>query len=93
MAVLSTISAIVGVALGLRFKLLILVPAIGFVAAIIGAGGVASGESPWHLALAIAAAAISVQVGYLGGTLVRHVFDATRTKPNSRAPERKSPAA
>ena len=92
MAVLSTISAIVGVALGLRFKLLILVPAIGLVAAIIGAGGVGSGESPWHLALAIAAAAISIQVGYLGGAMVRHMSGAIRTKLNSRAREGQSPA-
>jgi hypothetical protein len=90
MAVLSTISFVVGVVLGLKFKVLILVPAIGFAAAIISAGGVANGESIWHLTLAVAVAAISVQVGYLGGTVLRHILDAARARLRSRARERQA---
>jgi hypothetical protein len=89
MAVLSTICAIVGLSLGLRFKVLILVPAIGFAAAIIAAGGIAGGDSLWHLALVIAVATISFQVGYLGGTVVRHAFLMRRT-PSSMRRERRS---
>jgi hypothetical protein len=87
-AALSTISLVVGVVLGLQFKVLILVPAIGIAAAIIAASGFANGESLWHLALAIAVAAISVDAGYFGGIVVRHIFGAARVKLNSKALER-----
>jgi hypothetical protein len=45
---------------------------------VVVAVGIASGETFWQLGIAFAAVAISVQLGYLVGIMLRHVFDATR---------------
>jgi hypothetical protein len=82
MAILSTFGALVGVLLGLHFKVLILVPVIGLAWAVIVAVGIASVEAFWQLGLALAAA-VSVQLGYLAGIMVRHVFDAARAPLHS----------
>jgi hypothetical protein len=60
MAILSTISVLVGVVLGLHFKVLVLVPVIGL-AWVVVVVGIASGETFWQLGIAFAAVAISVQ--------------------------------
>jgi hypothetical protein len=48
MAILSTISVLVGVVLGLHFKVLVLVPVIGL-AWVVVVVGIASGETFWQL--------------------------------------------
>ena len=69
MAVLASFCFFVGAALGLRFKVLILVPAIGCLVLGVTASGVLIGESGWCLALVGVAAATAIQLGYLGGSL------------------------
>ena len=80
MMVLSTMGVLVGTVLGLDFKVLILVPASGIAGALVAAAGIPSGEGGWQIAFAIVAVAISVQLGYLAGTVMRQVFDAARAK-------------
>jgi hypothetical protein len=62
----------IGAALGVRFKVLILVPAIGLAFTVILAGGVARGDSA--LAILIAAVLVSsgLQIGYLCCVIARH---------------------
>ena len=85
MANLSIASILVGAVLGLYFRVLILVPVIGLAWAVVVAAGIASGESFLQVAIAIAAVAISVELGYLGGTVVRLIFDVARAKRTLRA--------
>jgi hypothetical protein len=49
MVALASICFLVGAVLGLRFKVLILVPAIGV--SVVTANGIVNGESLWRLAL------------------------------------------
>jgi hypothetical protein len=67
------IGVLVGAVLGLRFKLVVLVPAIGFACAIIAAYGLGHDNSAWWLALAMIVITASIQVGYLGGFILRSV--------------------
>ena len=61
---------IAGTVLGLRFKILALVPAIAVSTVAILAAGVAQGESRWPILLALVSAATALQLGYLLGTVV-----------------------
>jgi hypothetical protein len=65
MGALASICFLVGAVLGLRFKLLILVPAIGFLVVGVIANGIVIGESLLRLALVVAA--IAIQLGYVLG--------------------------
>jgi hypothetical protein len=67
------IGVLIGVALGLRFKVLILIPVI--VLAIVGAAvaGVARGDQMLSVALTMVIVATALQVGYLGGIVIRAV--------------------
>lgn len=77
MIILTLLSLLTGMVLGLRFKVLILVPAIGcalFIALIVG---VARAEVLWPAAMAAAGVA-SVQIGYLAGIGLRYFLAASR---------------
>jgi hypothetical protein len=65
------IGVLVGAGLGLRFKLIVLVPAIGFACAVIAAYGLEHGNGGWWLVLAMIIITISIQVGYLVGFILR----------------------
>jgi hypothetical protein len=67
------IGVLVGAGLGLRFKLIVLVPAIGFACAVIAAYGLGHGNGAGWLALAMIVITTSIQVGYLGGFALRSV--------------------
>jgi hypothetical protein len=64
---LAIFGALVGVALGLRFKVLILVPAIGFAAVFALVVGLANGDTFGSILLAIVIVGIAIQFGYLAG--------------------------
>lgn len=69
---------LVGAVLGMRLKVFVLVPAIGFfLIAIVGVGA-ARGDAFSTIASAMALAAISVQLGYLSGSATRFVLVASR---------------
>jgi hypothetical protein len=65
----------VGVGLGLRFKVLVLVPAIGIAEMFALIVGIARGESFWSIVLAMVIAGAAMQLGYLIG-----IFLATRVQ-------------
>jgi hypothetical protein len=68
-----------GAVLGMRFKVLVLVPAI-FLGGIVAAGSnMAVGETLWTSFLALVAVATALQLGYFFGSVVRHALAAPRS--------------
>jgi hypothetical protein len=67
---LSTISTLLGAAFGLRFGVLVLVPVMALELGIVAINGIAIGGGVWDLFIAMSLAATSVQLGYLGGSII-----------------------
>jgi hypothetical protein len=65
---------LLGCGLGLRFKVLILVPAV--ISAMLGAGvvGIARGDDYWFVVVAMILFGTAVQFGYLAGIITREVI-------------------
>jgi hypothetical protein len=82
---LAVISVLIGAVLGLRFKVLVLLPAIAATLGPILIGGVAGGHGVWHVALAGILATTGVQFGYLGGSATRHLMLLARASRRGRA--------
>ena len=83
MMTLAMISVLVGMVLGQRFNILILVPTMA-IALIFAVGvGIARDDTFWRIVLLAVAVASSLQVGYLAGIVIRHVLVAARS---SRSP-------
>jgi hypothetical protein len=89
MAAIASICFLFGAVLGLRFKLLILVPAIGFSVLVVTANGIVIGESLWRLALAAVVAATAIQLGYVGGTVAQLFFRSASASLRSSAHRRR----
>ena len=62
----------IGAALGVRFKVLILIPAIGLAFMAILAGGVARGDSALAILIAAVLASSGLQIGYLCSIIARY---------------------
>jgi len=85
---LAIISVLAGIALGLRFKVLILVPAVilAMIFAIII--GVARADTFWSIVLAMAILGAAVQFGYMAGIMLRAAVSSLCTFTfGSRNPE------
>lgn len=76
MTITIIISALAGMAIGFRFKVLLILPAIIAAALSTGAITAAQGHNFWAILLAIALSAIGVQVGYMCGTFASSVKEA-----------------
>jgi hypothetical protein len=83
MLVLTMISFLIGVVLGLRFKVFILVPAIGLALAMVAVNG--AGDGTWQLVVAMVLVATFLQLGYVGGSILRFCACATRAADHGRA--------
>ena len=77
MALLVLLSLLTGMVLGLRFKVLVLVPAIACVLVAALGIGIARGAAFWPAVIGLAGVA-SVQIGYLAGVGIRHLLAAAR---------------
>ena len=75
----------IGAALGLRFKVFILVPAIGLALFTILAGGIARGDGVFATLIAIILASSSLQIGYLCGIFTRYRIAPARAKHPHKA--------
>ena len=73
MIMLMVTGILVGAVLGLRFKVLVVVPVICVELAIVLVDGIARGNGAWWTALAMIAIVISTQVGYFTGNIIKPV--------------------
>jgi hypothetical protein len=80
MAITVLLVFLLGAVLGMRFKVLILIPAIAFALLTIFAGGIGTGDSLWAALSAAVLASICLQIGYLGGTVTRHTMALARAQ-------------
>jgi hypothetical protein len=71
---LAIIGVVVGVALGLRFKVLVLVPAIAWAVIFALTVGLARGDSFWSILSAIVIVGMAIQLGYLVGIFLAKRF-------------------
>ena len=76
MITLSIVSFLVGAVLGQHFKVLILMPTTAILIVLSVATGLTQSHSAWWIVLTVAAAAASIQIGYLIGIGIRHVLTA-----------------
>jgi hypothetical protein len=68
---LAIISMLAGIALGLRYKVFVLVPAVTLAMIFAAMGGIAHGDRLWSILLAMAILGTAVQFGYLAGITIR----------------------
>ena len=83
MLILTMISFLVGVVLGLRFKVFILVPAIGSALAMVAVNG--AGDGTWKLVGTMIVVATSLQLGYVGGSILQFSVCAKRAADHGGA--------
>lgn len=92
MITLSIVSFLVGAALGQRFKVMVLMPAILIVPGISIVTGIAHVQSAWAIALMVATAAICLQIGYFVGIGVHHLLAAALSRRSSSLASHVTPA-
>ena len=83
MLILTMISFLIGLVLGLRFKVFILVPAIGLALAMVAVNG--AGDGTWQLVGTMVVVASSLQLGYVGGSILQFGVFATPAADYGRA--------
>jgi hypothetical protein len=74
------LATLAGAGLGMRFKVFILIPTIGFILIIILAHGLARGTSVSGILIAAVLASSCLQVGYIFSISVRYSADSARSK-------------
>jgi len=72
---LAVISVAAGVVLGLRYKVLVLVPAVMFAMMFAVIVGIARAESVLSIVLMTVALGVAVQMGYLAGVFLRALIE------------------
>jgi hypothetical protein len=72
------LALLIGAVLGMRFKVLVLIPAIGLIVPAIVAAGMIRGESVASLAVIAIVAGSCLQIGYLAGAVTRYATAAAR---------------
>jgi hypothetical protein len=76
-----TMTAILaGAVLGLRFKILVLVPATVIGSAATLGASITQGNGLWFLLLALVLVISALQIGYLSGAFIRSVTAGTRDR-------------
>jgi hypothetical protein len=68
---LAVINVLAGIALGLRYRVVILVPAVSLVVTFAVIVGIARGDHLWSIILAMVIVGTAIQLGYLVGIAIR----------------------
>jgi hypothetical protein len=68
---LAAINVLAGIALGLRYRVVILVPAVSLVVTFVVIVGIARGDHFWSIILATVIVGTALQLGYLIGIAIR----------------------
>lgn len=71
-------SLLIGVVLGQRFKVLVLVPGTGLAFVVTILAGIVRADAIWPIVLAAIEIAWSLQIGYIVGTGIRHLLLVAR---------------
>ncbi|MDO8878756.1 MAG: hypothetical protein Q8M24_11165 [Pseudolabrys sp.] len=79
MTIAITISVLTGIAIGFRFKIYMVVPAVLAAAISTVAVSVAQGDQFWSIVAALTLTAIALQVGYLCGSFAVSMKEAPVT--------------
>ena len=77
---LVTMAALIGAILGLRFKVLILVPAFVISSVAIFGTGIAHSDNPRSMLLTVFLAITALQLGYMAGALICSIVAKTRAR-------------
>ena len=80
MSVLILLTLLTGAVLAMRFKVLILIPAIGSALVVVVIGSFARGSGLSDMLIVAMLASTSLQVGYLCGALARQSFLLSRAQ-------------
>jgi hypothetical protein len=75
---LAILATLFGMVLGLRFRVLVLLPAFAFGLVLITGGGLASGTGIWRIVASLVLLAGGLQFGFLGGSGLRLVMAGAR---------------
>ena len=78
MSMLILLVFLLGAILGMRFKVLVLIPVIAFALIAILVGGVTRGDSASAILIAIVLVSIGLQIGYLSGIATRYTIALAR---------------
>jgi hypothetical protein len=92
MALLVGASFLLGTLLGIKFRVLILIPALGPILLIVVATGIAHADAVWAILIRLAAAVSSLQIGYLGGATMQYAFAPPTTDHRRRQHPSTEPA-
>jgi hypothetical protein len=84
MIILAIMAIIIGALLGQRFKVFVLVPAIAVGSATTFGIGMAHDNSLWSVLLAMVLAISALQMGYLGGIVIRFFGAGVQARKDSR---------
>jgi hypothetical protein len=76
---LAIISALAGAVLGLRYNVLVLVPAVGFAMLFAVITGILRADGLWSIVLTTVLLGVAVQLGYLAGVAIYAVVERGRT--------------
>ena len=74
------IHVLAGAALGLRFKVMILVPTLTLTMLFAAMVGVTRGDKFWFIAVAMILLGTAIQIGYLAGILIRAKIASVRAQ-------------
>jgi hypothetical protein len=78
MSTLFVLAALLGAVLGMRFKVLILIPAIGFALIVIIVDGIARGTNVYGILIAGIVASACLQIGYIFSIVTRYCIVSAR---------------
>jgi hypothetical protein len=82
------ISVLAGIVLGLRYKVLILFPAVVLAMVFSVIVGIARADHLWPIILTTVISGTSVQVGYLAGITIRAVVERAILVPRTQVAQR-----
>jgi disulfide bond formation protein DsbB len=83
MITLSMISFLFGAALGQRFNVVVLIPAMAIVLVLSAGAGLTQAQTAWWIVLMAATAATCLQFGYFVGIGIRHFLVAATLRRSS----------
>jgi hypothetical protein len=88
--ILLLVSLLVGLVLGQRFKVLVLIPAAVPVLTLAIFVGIVRGDSFWPITITALGAITSLQLGYFLGLAMRFWLVAVHSKPSPTTPQMRS---